>query len=207
MGSVARTSPARFTAPSANTGKRLRPPVASRENSLAVLRRVAAKADAHGIRLGMEYVNRYESNLLNTARRAVDFITELGADNVLVHIDTLRVNLEESDQATAVRDAGNLLGYIHAAENHRGYLGSGSIDWPNLFRQLAISGYTGPITFESFSSDVVSRDTSDDIGLWRNLWDDPADLARSANLFLRSNLAVAHRAHAELSPRPLVTTH
>ncbi|WP_411720131.1 sugar phosphate isomerase/epimerase family protein [Mycetocola sp.] len=180
---------------------------ASRNNSLAVLRRVAAKAEDAGIRLGMEYVNRYESNLLNTARQTVDFIAELGADNVLLHIDTFHANLEETDQATAVRDAGDLLGYIHAAENHRGYLGSGSIDWPGLFRQLVLSGFTGPITFESFSSDIVSQETSDDIGLWRNLWDDPADLARSANDFLRTGLAAAHRAHAQLSPRPLVSTH
>lgn len=179
---------------------------ASRDNSLAVLRRVAAKADDAGIRLGMEYVNRYESNLLNTAGQTVEFIHDLGADNVLLHLDTFHANLEEPDQATAVRDAGELLGYIHAAENHRGYLGSGSIDWPGLFRQLVLSGYTGPITFESFSSDVVGQDTADDIGLWRNLWDDPADLARSANLFLRSNLETARRAYAELSLRPLSTT-
>jgi D-psicose/D-tagatose/L-ribulose 3-epimerase len=178
-----------------------------RNNSLAVLRRVAAKADDDGIRLGMEYVNRYESNLLNTARQTVAFIDELDADNVLLHLDTFHANLEESDLAAAVRDAGELLGYIHAAENHRGYLGSGSIDWPVLFRQLVVSDYTGPITFESFSSDVLDRETADDIGLWRNLWDDPAELARSANLFIRSNLETAHRARAELSPRPLLTTH
>ena len=178
---------------------------ASRDNALAVLRRVAAKAGANGIRLGMEYVNRYESNLLNTARQTVEFIHELGADNVLLHLDTFHANLEESDQATAVRDAGELLGYIHAAENHRGYLGSGSIDWPNLFRELVRSGYSGPITFESFSSDVVGLETAVDIGLWRNLWSDPADLARSANLFLRSGLEVAHRARAEASE--LLTTH
>ncbi|MET0909646.1 MAG: sugar phosphate isomerase/epimerase [Ilumatobacteraceae bacterium] len=180
---------------------------ASRNNSLAVLRRVAAKAGDSGIRLGMEYVNRYESNLLNTARQTVDFIHELDADNVLLHIDTFHANLEETGQASAVRDAGDLLGYIHAAENHRGYLGSGSIDWPALLRQLVLSGYAGPITFESFSNDVVTQETADDIGLWRNLWDDPADLARSANLFLRSNLDVAFRASAEASPLPLVSTH
>ncbi|WP_090708882.1 sugar phosphate isomerase/epimerase family protein [Mycetocola miduiensis] len=179
---------------------------ASRDNSLAVLRRVAAKAGDAGIRLGMEYVNRYESNLLNTAGQTVEFIHDLGADNVLLHLDTFHANLEEPDQATAVRDAGELLGYVHAAENHRGYLGSGSVDWPGLFRQLVLSGYTGPITFESFSSDVVGQDTADDIGLWRNLWDDPADLARSANLFLRSNLETARRACVEFSPRPLSTT-
>ncbi|RLP73539.1 sugar phosphate isomerase/epimerase [Mycetocola manganoxydans] len=180
---------------------------ASRENSLSVLRRVAEMANGEGIRLGMEYVNRYESNLLNTARQTVEFIRELGALNVLLHLDTFHANLEESDQASAVRDAGELLGYIHAAESHRGYLGSGSIDWPGFFRELAHSGYTGPITFESFSSDVVGSKTAENIGLWRNLWADPVDLAHSAHTFLRSGLEVAHRAHAGASDNSLLSTH
>ena len=38
----------------------------------------------------------------------------------------------------------------------RGYLGSGSVDCEGLFRGLAEIGYQGPVTFESFSSAVVS---------------------------------------------------
>lgn len=52
--------------------------------------------------------------------------------------------------------------WIHAASVHcmpclrRGYLGSGSVDFEGLFRGLAEIGYQGPLTFESFSSAVVS---------------------------------------------------
>lgn len=170
---------------------------AARDNSLDVLRRVAAAAHTSGITLGVEYVNRYESNLLNTAAQAVQFVRDLDQPNVLVHLDTFHANVEETSQSAAVTDCDGMLGYIHAAENHRGYLGTGSIDWSGLFKALVRSGYTGPITFESFSRAVVSPDTADEIGLWRSLWDDPAPLARHAHEFLRRHLDEAHTHHTE----------
>ena len=167
---------------------------ASRANSIDVLARVAAMADEADVRIGLEYVNRYESNLLNTAAQTAAFISELkerGAGNVLLHIDTYHANIEELSQADAVWNAGELLGYMHLAESHRGRLGTGTIDWGGLFEALASSGYEGPLTFESFSSDVVSAATRDDIGLWRNPWRDPADVAGAAGAFLREHLAAA----------------
>ncbi|ANP74360.1 sugar phosphate isomerase/epimerase family protein [Cryobacterium arcticum] len=169
---------------------------ASRQNSLAVLRRIADKARASGITIGVEYVNRYESNLLNTAAQTVRFIEDLDAENVLLHLDTFHANSEELSLAQAVRDAGALLGYIHASESHRGHLGTGILDFPGLFRQLALSGYTGPITFESFSSAIHPRDTADTIGIWRDPWTDPALAARNAYAFLRAQLDAAALAHA-----------
>ncbi|MCS5730132.1 sugar phosphate isomerase/epimerase [Herbiconiux moechotypicola] len=175
---------------------------AGRANSLAVLSRVAAVAAEAGILIGLEYVNRYESNLLNTAAQTREFIGELearGAQNVLLHIDTFHVNGEELSQAAAVHDAGSALGYIHASENHRGQLGTGSNDWPGLFSALADTGYIGPITFESFSPAVVSAASRDDIGLWRTLWHDPTAVAAAGARFLRRQLAA--------SDRLLSTTH
>jgi len=164
---------------------------ASRDNSLAVLGRVADRARAQGIRIGIEYVNRYESNLLNTAAQTARFIRELGADNVLLHLDTFHANSEELSLPAAVRDAGSLLGYIHASESHRGLLGTGVLDFPALFGELAATGYAGPITFESFSSAVLPRSTSNTIGLWRESWTDPYVAAREAHAFLREQLAAS----------------
>lgn len=59
--------------------------------------------------------------------------------------------------------------YIHIGESHRGYLGTGSVDFPALFRALAAAGYQGPLTFESFSSAVVSPSLSNTLCVWRNL--------------------------------------
>jgi len=48
--------------------------------------------------------------------------------------------------------------------------------------------YAGPITFESFSSAVVSRHLSNTLAVWRNLWEDGMDLAVSAREFISSGM-------------------
>lgn len=162
---------------------------AGRRNSAEALRRLAERAGELGIRLGLEVVNRYESNLLNTGRQALAFIEEIGHPNVYLHLDTYHMNIEEPDLLSPVLAAGNKLGYVHIGESHRGYLGSGSVDFGAFFRGLALIGYTGPVVFESFSSAVVDGNLSNTLGVWRNLWDDSADLGAHANGFIRSQLA------------------
>jgi D-psicose/D-tagatose/L-ribulose 3-epimerase len=172
------------------------PTVTGRASAVATLRTVAQEAGRHGVTLGVEYVNRYESNLLNTAAQAVAFVEEIGADNVVVHLDTFHAALEEVDVVTPVDVAGHRLGYVHASENHRGPLGTGTLDWPRLLRALLAAGYRGPVTVESFSRDVVGPGSAVDIALWRAQWADPDQVAESSIRFLRSQLETAHLALA-----------
>ncbi len=156
----------------------------ARANAIATIGRVADHAADSGVRLGLEVVNRYETNLLNTARQAVDFVAEVDRPNVFVHLDTYHMNIEEPDMTTPVLACGDRLGYVHIGESHRGYLGSGSVDFGGFFRALASIGYAGPIAFESFSSAVVSDDFATALCIWRNLWSDGADLAQHARGFI-----------------------
>ncbi len=169
--------------------KYLEPPTASgRASSAAALGRLAARAADLGITLSLEVVNRYETNLLNTGRQALAFLDEIGSDNVRVHLDTYHMHIEESDMFSPVLDAGDRLGYVHIGESHRGYLGSGTVDFDPFFRALARVGYDGPVVFESFSSAVVNQDLSRALGIWRNLWQDSDDLAAHAQRFIRDRL-------------------
>lgn len=59
--------------------------------------------------------------------------------------------------------------YVHIGESHRGYLGTGSVDFSAFFKALAKYNYQGAITFESFSSAVVSSSLSNTLCVWRNL--------------------------------------
>src|SRR5690606_19805044 len=129
---------------------------AGRANVVAVLRDLAREAAGRDVTLGLEICNRYETNVINTARDALRLADDIGEDNVMIHLDTYHMNIEESDFVTPVLEVGDRLGYVHIGENHRGYLGSGSIDFPAFFHALATIGFDGPITFESFSSAVVS---------------------------------------------------
>jgi D-psicose/D-tagatose/L-ribulose 3-epimerase len=169
------------------------PTAKGRENSQAVITRLAEKAKSSDITVGLEFVNRYESNLLNTSAQTVEYIKETGSDNLVVHLDSYHMNIEENNFRDPVVDAGDLLGYVHIGENHRGYLGQGHIDFPELFGALAEHGYDGVITFESFSSKVVDEDLSTILRIWRNMWDNGMDLAVHARKFMAEQIAVAAR--------------
>jgi D-psicose/D-tagatose/L-ribulose 3-epimerase len=166
----------------------------SRENSQAVITRLAEKAAAAGITVGLEFVNRYESNLLNTSAQTVEYIKETGSDNLVVHLDSYHMNIEENNFRDPVFDAGDLLGYVHIGENHRGYLGQGHIDFPELFEALVDADYDGVITFESFSSEIVDEDLTTTLRIWRNMWENSMDLAVQARRYMGEETAKAQAA-------------
>jgi D-psicose/D-tagatose/L-ribulose 3-epimerase len=164
-----------------------------RANSVESVRTFADTLGASNIPVGLEVVNRYESNLLNTGRQAVEYIKEVGSKNLYVHLDSYHMNIEEFDMSQAVHDCGELLGYVHIGENHRGYLGTGTVDFTGLFRGLKQIDYQGIVTFESFSSAVVDPGLSYTLAIWRNLWSDNLDLARHARGFIDAQLRSAAR--------------
>lgn len=167
------------------------------KRSVEVLQRVAEVAARSGITLGLEVVNRYESNVLNTASQAVEMCKRIGAPNVKVHLDVYHMNIEESDIGQAILDTGDHLGYFHTGDSHRGYMGSGSIDLAGVFRAVVKSGYAGPITFESFSSRVVGQPLEGILGIWRNLWEDSHDLAAHALMYTKAQLKAAQEAQKQ----------
>ncbi len=177
-------------------GKYREPPTeVGRWNCVEVLRRLAEAAKESGMTLGLEAVNRYESNLVNTAAQALALIDEIGADNIVVHLDSYHMNIEEGDPAAVIAACGDRLGYVHVNENHRGYLGTGSIDFDRLFKALADHGYQGIITFEAFSAGTGDPKLNADLAVWRQLFTDPEDVARAARSFMTEQLA-KHQAAA-----------
>lgn len=157
-------------------------------SSRAVIARVADHAAGRGVAVSLEVVNRYETNVLNTARQALAYVAEVDRPNLGIHIDTYHMNIEESDMFAPVLDAAPALRYVHIGESHRGYLGTGTVDFDTFFKALGRIGYDGPIVFESFSSAVVAPDLSRMLGIWRNLWNDNAELGAHANAYIRDKL-------------------
>ena len=126
------------------------------QNSLSVIRDLAEEANKNNVTLSLEVVNRYETNIMNTAQDALDYISDLGVPNVKVHLDTYHMNIEENNYSEPIKLIGkDNLGMFHFGENHRGYLGSGHINFDETFKSLKEINYSGIITFESFSSEVV----------------------------------------------------
>jgi D-psicose/D-tagatose/L-ribulose 3-epimerase len=158
----------------------------NRANSIAAMQRLSDYAADKGINISLEVVNRYETNIMNTAKEGLKFLESVNRPNAYLHLDTYHMNIEEDGMSAAVIEAGDALGYVHIGESHRGYLGSGNVDFDTFFGALKKIDYKGPITFESFSSVVVDPALSSALCIWRNLWEDSDDLSAHALKYMKA---------------------
>jgi D-psicose/D-tagatose/L-ribulose 3-epimerase len=160
----------------------------NRANSVAAMQRLSDYAADKGINVNLEVVNRYETNIINTGIEGLAFLDEVNRPNTFIHLDTYHMNIEEDGMEKSVLAAGDKLGFVHIGESHRGYLGSGNVDFDTFFAALKKINYQGPITFESFSSAVVDPALSNTLCVWRNLWSDSDDLASTALSFMKARI-------------------
>lgn len=158
----------------------------NRANSVAAMQRLSDYAADKGINVNFEVVNRYETNIMNTGIEGLAFLDEVNRPNTFIHLDTYHMNIEEDGMEKSVIAAGDKLGFVHIGESHRGYLGSGNVDFDTFFAALKKINYQGPITFESFSSVVVDPALSNALCIWRNLWEDSDDLASHALKYMKA---------------------
>jgi Sugar phosphate isomerases/epimerases len=105
-------------------------------------------AGARGVRLFLEVINRYETNIFNTAEATMEFIETRKLDNCFVHLDTFHMGIDETDPVAAIKLCGNKLGYMHFADNTRCYPGSGQIDFRKILQALDAADYKGYLSVE-----------------------------------------------------------
>lgn len=167
------------------------PPTAQeRQVVVDTLVQVAAEAKKRGIRLGHEVCNRYETYLYNTladGRDAVLAVRQRGGDNLDLHGDTYHMNIEEEGYYKPIVAAADVLGYMHMSESHRGLVGSGTVNWDEVFQGLKDAKYQGPLVLESFAA--INPDLQAATKLWRPP-NQPSDvLAREGLKVLRAGAA------------------
>ena len=142
------------------------PPTASERNVVVeTLARVAEEARERGITLALEVCNRYETYLYNTLADGREAIRRTGADNIQLHADTYHMNIEEEGFYDPLVEVADVLGYIHMSESHRGLVGTGNVNWTDVFRGLADAQYRGPLVLESFAA--INPDLAAATCLWR----------------------------------------
>jgi D-psicose/D-tagatose/L-ribulose 3-epimerase len=157
-----------------------------RAHAVAALSEAAGLAAASGLRITLECVNRFENALLNTAAQALALIEEIGAPNILLHLDTHPMLIEEADPARAVADALPRLGYLEFCESHRGPLGTGNVDIGAIAG--AARGYAGPVGFEAFSAALLDPALAAHLCIWRTTNTDADAVARDALRRIRAAL-------------------
>jgi sugar phosphate isomerase/epimerase len=121
---------------------------AQRQRAVEAIRGYAEYASSQGVSLAIEPINRYETNFINTVEEALEFIEEVGAENLVVLTDTFHMNIEEVSIAKSFERAGEQLGYVHFADSNRLAAGQGHIDFHELSSVLRKIGYGGYICAE-----------------------------------------------------------
>ncbi len=112
------------------------------------VRQCVAYADWAEVRILLEPLNRYETNLVNTTDEGLRIIEELGAPNVRLLLDTFHMNIEERSIEESIRAAGKNLGYMHYADSNRHAPGWGHVDFPAVLNVLRSLGTHVDATIE-----------------------------------------------------------
>jgi D-psicose/D-tagatose/L-ribulose 3-epimerase len=159
------------------------PTEAERQTVIEILGQVAEEAKKRGVTLGLEVVNRYEGYLYNSLADARATIKAIGAGNLQLHADTYHMNIEEEGFYKPLVECADVLGYIHMSESHRGLVGTGTVNWDDVFRGLADGHYPGPLVLESFAA--INPDLVAATCLWRPPKYDSAVLASEGLKFLK----------------------
>ena len=133
-----------------------------------------------GVRLGVEVLNRYENNLINTAKQARRLIELVQSPFVGIHLDSFHMNIEEEDMADAINLAGDKLFHLHGSDSHRGIPGEGHVPWGQVASALQKIRYNGYVVIESFDPEGRLAPLA---RLWRPLSDSQDTLARQGSGF------------------------
>ncbi len=115
--------------------------------AVQALKEITYFAGEHNIRVGLEPLNRFETNFLNRADQSLLLADEVG-NNAGVTLDTFHLNIEEADMLASIRSAGAKLVDFHVADNNRMPPGRGDINFKAVLDTLRSIGYNGAITSE-----------------------------------------------------------
>ena len=150
------------------------------------LKTLAKYAAKHKKQICLEPLNRFETDFINTCDQGLKMIKDVGSPALTLHLDTFHMNIEEKNQAKAIRKAGKLLGHFHACGSDRGTPGNDHIDWKPIAKALKEIKYKGDVVIESFTTDVkvIARAAA----IWRRMEPTTDEIAVKGLKFLKKTL-------------------
>jgi D-psicose/D-tagatose/L-ribulose 3-epimerase len=139
------------------------------------LKELCKYAEAQGVQICVEPLNRFETDFLNTCDQGLKLIKAVGSKALKLHLDTFHMNIEEKNQAASIKKAGKHLAHFHACGTDRGTPGGDSLNWKEIVGALKAVGYKGDVVIESFTTDVkvIARAAA----IWRKIEPKRDDIA------------------------------
>lgn len=164
----------------------LKPEQRKAEWDLAVhnLQKVCDMAGSRGLKIALEPLNRFESDLVNTANDVMRMVKDINHPAANVILDSFHMSIEERDVEQAIKSVGDKLIHVQVSENYRGAPGSGQTPWDAYKRGLEAINYKGIVSIESFTTDNV--ELAGAVCFWTPKADTQDDFAKDGLRFLKS---------------------
>lgn len=138
------------------------------------LRTIGEYAEKCGISLGVEYLNRFESYLVNSVAQTKELVERVGLKNVGIHYDTHHAHYEEYSVKEAIHSGQGFINHIQLSESNRGIPGKGQVNWADTFAAIQEIQYDGWLTVEAFNREHPMLRKN--LFLWRELYASNSDV-------------------------------
>ena len=106
------------------------------------------RAHDRGVKMVIEPINRYETDLIATLDEGGELIEKSGVPGIGLLPDTFHMNIEEADPLGALRKWSSLAGHFHVADSNRWAPGHGHLDIGAHLSCLKEGGYKGWVSVE-----------------------------------------------------------
>jgi len=131
----------------------------------------ADHASRLGVRLALEPLNRYETDLIRNTVEGLQFLAETPHPSLGLLLDSFHMNIEEDDIPAALQRvyAAGKLFHIHIGDSNRLPPGRGHFNFAGLVRTLEALGYNGYLSAELFpipDPDTAARLTVEHMRQW-----------------------------------------
>ena len=153
------------------------------ERAVTNLKKACILASKHGQQIALEPLNRFESDLINTAEDVMRLIKDINHGNARVLLDGFHMTIEEKNIRDAINTVGDTLIHVQVSENHRGIPGSGLTPWNNFKLGLEDINYTGAMVIESFTPEI--KELAGAVCIWKHLANSQDEFASEGIEFLK----------------------
>ena len=151
--------------------------------SVTNLRKLGTIAKEFDLDIALEPLNRFESDLINTAEQVMRLIKDINEENIKVALDSFHMTIEEKDIYEAIQTVGDKLIHVQVSENDRGIPGTGLTPWSEFAKGLSAIGYKGALVIESFTPE--NKELAAAVNIWRKLAVNQDEFAQKGLNFLK----------------------
>ena len=156
------------------------------ERAVTNLQKVCKISESYGVQIALEPLNRFETDLVNTAADVVRLVRDINHPAAKILLDGFHMSIEERDIEQAIVTAGEHLIHVQVSENYRGIPGTGQTPWQSFRKGLERINYNGCVSIESFTPEI--KELAGAVCIWRNLADNQDQFASDGLKFLKDLL-------------------